>query len=63
MCVSAERVAARAEGQVLHLTLNRPEKRNAIDEAMVEALLEQAGCGGLITLEAVDVIRYFPRNG
>ena len=41
MCVSAERVAARAEGQVLHLTLNRPEKRNAIDEAMVEALLEQ----------------------
>jgi len=39
--VSAERVAARAEGPVLHLTLNRPEKRNAIDEAMVEALLEQ----------------------
>jgi methylglutaconyl-CoA hydratase len=39
--VSAERVAARSEGPVLHLTLNRPEKRNAIDEAMVEALLEQ----------------------
>ncbi len=38
--MSAERVAARAEGAVLHLTLNRPEKRNAIDEAMVEALLE-----------------------
>lgn len=39
--MSAERVAARAEGPVLHLTLNRPEKRNAIDQAMVEALLEQ----------------------
>jgi methylglutaconyl-CoA hydratase len=39
--MSAERVSARSEGPVLHLTLNRPEKRNAIDQAMVEALLEQ----------------------
>jgi methylglutaconyl-CoA hydratase len=38
--MSAERVAARTDGPVLHLTLNRPEKRNAIDEAMVGALLE-----------------------
>jgi methylglutaconyl-CoA hydratase len=37
--MSADRVEARLEGAVLHLTLNRPEKRNAIDEPMVEALL------------------------
>lgn len=29
---------------------------------VVDSLLDRAGCGGLITLEAVDVIRYFPRN-
>ena len=28
----------------------------------LDGLLEQAGGGGLITLEAVDVIRYFPRE-
>ena len=45
--MSAERVtAALAEG-VLTLTLNRPEKRNAIDTAMVEALLD--------TLERADL--------
>jgi methylglutaconyl-CoA hydratase len=38
---------ARAEGAVLHLTLNRPDKRNAIDEAMVGALLDR--------LEAADL--------
>ncbi len=38
--MSAERVEARTDGVVLHLTLNRPDKRNAIDGAMVEALLE-----------------------
>jgi methylglutaconyl-CoA hydratase len=45
--VSADRVLARAEGAVLHLTLNRPDKRNAIDEAMVDALLAR--------LEAADL--------
>ena len=25
-------------------------------------MLEQSGCGGLVTLEAVEVIRYFPRH-
>ena len=39
--MSAERVVARTDGAVLHLTLSRPEKRNAIDAGMVEALLEQ----------------------
>ena len=38
--MSAERVQARTDGAVLHLTLNRPEQRNAIDGAMVEGLLE-----------------------
>jgi PII-like signaling protein len=28
----------------------------------VEALLEEAGCGGLITLEKAEVIRYAPGN-
>lgn len=43
--MSAERVLIRLEGGVLTATLNRPEKRNAIDSAMVEellALLERA---------------------
>ena len=39
--MSADRVLARADGAVLHLTLNRPDKRNAIDAPMVDALLEQ----------------------
>jgi methylglutaconyl-CoA hydratase len=30
----------RKDGGVLHLTLNRPDRRNAIDEPMVERLLE-----------------------
>jgi len=25
-------------------------------------LLEESGCGGLVTMEAVEVIRYFPRD-
>jgi methylglutaconyl-CoA hydratase len=45
--MSADRVLARTEGAVLHLTLNRPDKRNAIDGAMVEALLTR--------LEAADL--------
>ena len=38
--MSADRVALRKDGGVLHLTLNRPDRRNAIDEPMVERLLE-----------------------
>ncbi len=45
--MSADRVIARAEGAVLHLTLNRPDKRNAIDGAMVEGLLEQLAAADL----------------
>lgn len=37
--MSAERVSARLEAGVFHLTLDRPEKRNALDRALVEALL------------------------
>jgi len=39
--VSAERVAVDLAEGVLTLTLNRPEKRNAIDQPMVDALLQQ----------------------
>lgn len=28
----------------------------------LDALMEEAGCGGLITLEAVQVIRYLPKQ-
>ena len=35
-----EPVPAEAGGQVLHLTLNRPESRNAMSLAMVDALLQ-----------------------
>lgn len=45
--MSADRVIARADGAVLHLTLNRPDKRNAIDAAMVDALLEQLAAADL----------------
>lgn len=38
--MSADRVTMRKDGGVLHLTLNRPDRRNAIDEPMVERLLE-----------------------
>jgi methylglutaconyl-CoA hydratase len=39
--MSADRVLASVGDGVLGLTLNRPDKRNAIDSAMVDALLEQ----------------------
>jgi methylglutaconyl-CoA hydratase len=39
--MSADRVLATLERGVLTLTLNRPDKRNAIDSAMVEALLAE----------------------
>jgi len=38
--MSADRVQAALAGGVLTLTLNRPDKRNAIDSPMVEALLQ-----------------------
>lgn len=38
--MSADRVQTRADGAVLHLTLSRPDKRNAIDAGMVDGLLE-----------------------
>ena len=38
--MSADRVEAALAGGVLTVTLNRPDKRNAIDSMMVEALLQ-----------------------
>jgi methylglutaconyl-CoA hydratase len=55
--VSADRVLARAEGAVLHLTLNRPDKRNAIDGAMVDALLEQLEAADLASEVRVIALR------
>jgi hypothetical protein len=56
--------------KVLRLSEDLPLVLEIVDtEANIEAflttlheLLDAAGCGGLITMEAVDVIRYFPRN-
>jgi methylglutaconyl-CoA hydratase len=42
---------------VLHLTLNRPDKRNAIDAAMVDALLEQLAAADLAAGVRVISIR------
>jgi methylglutaconyl-CoA hydratase len=39
--VSTDRVLAELSGGVLNLTLNRPDKRNALDSAMVSALQDQ----------------------
>jgi enoyl-CoA hydratase/carnithine racemase len=36
--MSAERVLAELDSGVLTLTLNRPEKRNALDSLMIDAL-------------------------
>lgn len=45
--MSADRVTMRKDGSVLHLTLNRADRRNAIDEPMVERLLECIAEGDL----------------
>ena len=42
---------------MLHLTLNRPDKRNAIDAAMVDALLEQLAAADLAAGVRVISIR------
>lgn len=55
--MSADRVLARADGAVLHLTLNRPDKRNAIDAAMVDALLEQLATADLAASVRVICLR------
>ncbi|HKJ00500.1 MAG TPA: DUF190 domain-containing protein [bacterium] len=56
--------------RVLRLSEDLPILVEIVDtEAHIESflttldrLLEQGGGGGLITMEAVEVIRYFPRN-
>ena len=53
MCVSAERVAARAEGQVLHLTLNRPEKRNAMSPTLNNEMIEVLTALGVVMAKAI----------
>ena len=55
--MSADRVLARADGAVLHLTLNRPDKRNAIDAAMVDALLTQLAAADLAASVRVISLR------
>lgn len=55
--MSADRVAARVDGGVLHLTLNRPEKRNAIDRLMVDQLLERLDAADLDSKVKVVVLR------
>ncbi|MBI2073110.1 MAG: enoyl-CoA hydratase/isomerase family protein [Gemmatimonadetes bacterium] len=56
--MSAERVQARTDGPVLHLTLNRPDKRNAIDSGLVEALHE-----ALTTAELSSEVRVVALRG
>jgi len=55
--VSAERVLADLSGGVLTLTLNRPEKRNALDSLMVGALQQQLDRAELDAEVRVVVLR------
>jgi methylglutaconyl-CoA hydratase len=52
----SERVLATLEGGILTATLNRPEKKNAIDAALIDALLallERADLDGAVRVVAV----------
>jgi methylglutaconyl-CoA hydratase len=55
--VSAERVLADLSGGLLTLTLNRPEKRNALDSLMVGALQQQLDRAELDAEVRVVVLR------
>jgi len=55
--MSAERVLADLDNGALTLTLNRPEKRNALDSLMVSALREQLERAEIDTAVRVVVIR------
>lgn len=55
--MSAERVLADLSGGVLTLTLNRPEKRNALDSLMVGALQQQLDRAELDAEVRVVVLR------
>ena len=58
ICVMAELLHSVREGRILRLTLNRPEKRNALDAALCRALVdalegaEQDSAVGAILLAA-----------
>ena len=55
--MSTDRLLVTLERRVLTLTLNRPDKRNAIDSAMVEALLTQLERADLDQDVGVVVVR------
>jgi len=55
--MSAERVLAELDSGVLTLTLNRPEKRNALDSLMIDALHEQLDRAEVDAAVRVLVIR------
>lgn len=55
--MSTDRLLVTVERRVLTLTLNRPDKRNAIDSAMVEALLTQLERADLDQEVGVVVVR------
>jgi methylglutaconyl-CoA hydratase len=55
--MSTERVLVELRDGVLALTLNRPQKRNALDEAMVQQLHEQLDRADLDTAVRVVAVR------
>jgi methylglutaconyl-CoA hydratase len=55
--MSTDRIVAGVKDRVLTLTLNRPDKRNAIDSPMVEQLLQQLERAGLDADVSVVVLR------
>lgn len=61
--VHTARVLRLSEDLPLVVEIVDGEEQIAAFTVVLDALLERSGCGGLITVEAVEVIRHLPKGG